>query len=156
MGVDETSPSWNLVPTTQLELRGRGVGVDEDRAVLTAELVDGGERPPDTLLARRGPPAIGVLGAINARLVADRAAEEVERFQVTLARQEEASSTVVPDRPRGLRPVAALDLGEIVVAQQELDSLARSARGVAGEAWDAGEVGRLVEGEQQPWREHST
>src|SRR5487761_758481 len=93
---------------------------------------------------------VAVLDAIGARLVADGAAEMLERDQVALAGEEQAGAAVVPDGARRLAAVAGFDLGEVVEAEQELDALTGSAGGVAGEAGDAGEVGRLVERQEQP------
>jgi hypothetical protein len=92
---------------------------------------------------------------IGARLVADCPAELLQSGQVTLSRQQQPSPTVVPDRAHLFAPVGRLDLGQVVEAEQELDPLARSARGVAGQTWDAREVGRFVQGQQQAWREHT-
>src|ERR671934_217577 len=45
---------------------------------------------------------------------------------------------------------------QVGVAEQELNALAGTAGGVSREAWNAGEVGGFVEGQQQPWMEHAT
>src|SRR5207244_3068903 len=99
--------------------------------------------------------SVAVLHAVSARLIADGAAELFERGQVALAGEEEASPTVVPDRSRLFPAVARLDLGEVVEAEEELDTLPGSAGGVSREPRDAGEVGRLVERQEQAWQKHA-
>ena len=108
------------------------------------------KRMPDTLLGRVRTSCVAVAEPIGARLVADGAAELLEGRQIALAGEEKASAAVVPDRASLLAAVAGFDLGQVVEAEQELDSLARTAGGVAGEAWDPCEVGRLIEGQEQP------
>src|SRR6266436_3980641 len=78
-GHDLLAPCGNLVPATKLELSWRGVGVDEDRALLAAQLVDTHQRPAHALLAGAGAPAIRVLGSIGPGLIPDGAAELLQR-----------------------------------------------------------------------------
>ena len=87
--------------------------------------------------------------SVGARFVTDGAAELLERGQVALARQEQPSATVIPHGPHLLAAVAGLDLGQVVEAEQQLDSLAWPARGVSGKPRYAGEVGGLIECEQK-------
>src|SRR6266704_1352562 len=90
-----------------------------------------------------------MLRAIGSCLIADGATEEFERFDVALTGQEDAGAAVVPDRARRCLAIPRLDLSQVVVAEQELDALARPAGGVAGQAGDAREVGGLIERQKQ-------
>ena len=83
-------------------------------------------------------------------MVADRLRELHQGARVALAGEEQAGAAVVPDRARGYFAVAGFDLGEVVVAEEELDALAGAAGDVRGQARDAGEVGGLVEGQEEP------
>ncbi len=75
-----------------------------------------------------------MIRAISARLVTNGSAEELKGLDVTLAGEQHARAAVVPDRARGSFAVAGLDLSQVVVTEQELDALAWTAGGVAGEA----------------------
>src|SRR5260370_12457360 len=140
----------DLVPTPELELGGRRVRIEQDRRAQAAELVDGCQRAPDPLLTRAGVPTVVIVRAVGAGLVADGAAEELQGLDVALSREQYASAAVVPDRSCGCFAIAGFDLGQVVVAEQELDALARAARCVSGKAGDAGGVGCLVDRDQQP------
>src|SRR6266852_3636176 len=152
-GLDLPAPGTDLVPALELELGGRRVGIEQDRRAQAAELVDGCQGATHPLLTRAGVPTVAIARAVGARLVADGAAEELESLDVALSRKQDASTAVVPDRSSGCLAVASFDLSQVVVAEQELDSLARSAGCVSGKAGDAGEVGCFVEREQQARRE---
>src|SRR5881394_2640165 len=104
------APRGNLVPSTEVKPRWGGVRIEKDRLVLTAEFIDRGEGAPYPLLARARTPAIVVLGSEDPGLVADGAAEELQRLEVALTWQQDPRPAVVPDRPRRLRAVAGLDL----------------------------------------------
>src|SRR5438093_13604960 len=153
---NELLPCGDLVPAPELNARRRRVGGGQNGVALAAEFVGADQWAPDSLLARARAPTIRVMGDVDAGLVTDRAAEQLQGLQVALARKEESRPAVVPDRPRRLGAIAGFELGEVVVAEQELDALARPARGIAGKPRDAGEVGRLVERQHQPWLEHAT
>src|SRR5579871_4441036 len=93
-------------------------------------------------------------GAKDSRFIAYGLAELIKGLDVALPRKEHPSPAVVPDRPRGVVPVARFDLSEVVKAQQELDALARTARCVAGEPRDPGEICSLVQSQQQTRVQH--
>src|SRR5260370_3401148 len=107
----------DLVPTPELELGGRCVGIEQDRRAQAAELVDGCQRAPDPLLARAGVPTVAIARAVGARLVADGAAKELQGLDVALPREQDASAAVVPNRARGCLAVASFDLSQIVIAE---------------------------------------
>ncbi len=96
-----------------------------------------------------------MIRAISARLVTNGSAEELKGLDVTLAGEQHARAAVVPDRARGSFAVAGLDLSQVVVTEQELDALAWTAGGVAGEARDPSEVGRFIERQEQTWHQDS-
>src|SRR5881397_936310 len=124
---NELMPRGDLVPTPELKARWRRVGVEQDGVALAAEFVGADQRATHSLLARARAPTIRVMGVVDAGFITDRAAEQLQRLQVTLARKEESRPAVIPDRPRRLGPIAGFELGEVVVAEQELDALARPA-----------------------------
>src|SRR5712692_433546 len=80
----------------------------------------------------------------------------LECDQVALAWEQQPGAAVVPNRARLFAAVAGLDLGQIVKAEKQLDALAGSARRVAGKARNTGEVGSLIERQEQARREHAT
>src|SRR5438093_9733287 len=128
---DELLPCGDLVPAPELKARWRRVGVEQDGVALAAEFVGADQRATDSLLAGARAPTIRVMGDVDAGLVTDRAAKQLQGLEVALARKEESRPAVVPDRPRRLGAVAGFELGEVVVAEQELNALARPAGRVA-------------------------
>src|SRR5712692_581046 len=84
------------------------------------------------------------------RLLADAAGEALERAEVALAGQQEASPAVVPDRARLLAAVEVLQLGQVVQAEQRLDALAGAGGDIGRQAGVAGEVGQLVQRQEKP------
>src|ERR1700693_4700631 len=92
---------------------------------------------------------------VGARLVADRAAELLQRRHVTLTGEQEASPAVVPDRAGFFAAVTGFDLGQVVKAEEQWDALPGTAGYVTGETRDAGEVGRLIKRQQQPRLQHT-
>src|SRR5438093_54401 len=103
---NELLPCGDLVPAPELNARRRRVGVKQGGVALAAEFVGADQRAPDSLLARARAPTIRVMGDVDAGLVTDRAAEQLQGLQVALARKEEPRPAVVPDRPRRLGPIA--------------------------------------------------
>src|SRR5260370_33877171 len=83
--------------------------------------------------------------AIGTRFVTDSAAEEFEGLDVTLTRQQHSGAAVVPDRACGSFAVGRFDLSQVVVTEQELDALAGTAGGIAGEAGEARGIGGFIE-----------
>ena len=148
--LDDLSPCRDLVPAAQGQARGRGIGVDEEGLLTAAKSVGRPKRPAGTGLAS-GATAPAVPGArlVEHGLAADGAGEVVEGLEVALAGEQEPGPAVVPDRPGFLRAVSGLDLGQVVEAEQRLDALPRARRDVGGQPRDPGEVGDLVEAEEQ-------
>src|SRR5260370_40514614 len=82
--------------------------------------------------------------------------EVVQCPEVALAGQQQSGSAVVPDRARLLSAIRPFKLGEVVEAQQDLNALARSSRGVTAKARETSEVGDLVQREEQSRGENAS
>jgi hypothetical protein len=117
----------DLVQAPELELGGWRVGIEQDRGALAAKLVDGCKWATNALLARAGVPTVAMARPVGARLIADGAAEEFQGLDVALSGEEHASAAVVPDRAGSGLAVSSLDLSQVVIAEQELNTLAGTA-----------------------------
>src|SRR5207247_2561007 len=123
----------------------RGVAVEEKRFAHTAQLVHRREWLADALFHRARRTGVRLSRPEQARFVADCPREDLKGADVALSRQQETSAAVVPNGARLFLAVSTLELSEVVVAEEQLDALPRTARRVAGETRDAGEVRGFVE-----------
>src|SRR5450759_928501 len=154
-GTNELAPGLDLVPAAELKPRRRIIRVEQHHLGHPPQLIDRCERLAHSLLDRAREPRVRLPRAVKARLVADGTCKKLKRPDVALAREQHASAAVVPDRSGLLGAVARLDLSQVVVAEQELDALAWTAGCVAGKPWDASEVRRLIQCDQQSGRKHT-
>src|SRR5713101_8332528 len=102
----------NLIPAPELQASGWRRGVDEHCFAEPAQVVRAGKRSPGSLFGRARIARFAVLHSVGARLVADGAAELLQRGEVALAGEQQPGPAVVPDRSCLLSAVAGLDLGE--------------------------------------------